>query len=101
RQSASPSATSLEPRGSTATDWALKSSAGKRATIRVWHISLGSRENVVHVHLIMRVDDLDREVQVLERQGGRLVSPGIVTLAGGERAVMVRDPDGHMLLLEQ
>jgi catechol 2,3-dioxygenase-like lactoylglutathione lyase family enzyme len=57
--------------------------------------------DVVHVHLIMRVDDLDQAVQVLDRQGGRMVSPGIVTLAGGERAVMVRDPDGHMLMLEQ
>jgi catechol 2,3-dioxygenase-like lactoylglutathione lyase family enzyme len=57
--------------------------------------------DLVHVHLVMRVDDLDREVQVLDRQGRSLVSPGIVTLAGGERAVMVRDPDGHMLMLEQ
>ena len=57
--------------------------------------------DLVHVHLIMRVDDLDQDVKALERQGGRLVSPGIVTLAGGERAVMVRDPDGHMLMLEQ
>jgi hypothetical protein len=57
--------------------------------------------DVAHVHLTMRVDDLDHDVKALEQGGGRLVSPGIVTLASGERAAMVRDADGHVLLLEQ
>ena len=36
----------------------------------------------------------------LEDNRVRFVSPGIVALGGGEWAAMVRDPDGHVLLLE-
>ena len=57
--------------------------------------------DTIHLHLTLLVDDLDKVVQALEREHERLVSPGIVTLAGGERAVMVLDPDGHMIMLEQ
>ena len=46
------------------------------------------------------VADLDRQVRTLEQHHVRFVSPGIVTLADGSRAAMVRDPDGHALLLE-
>ena len=56
--------------------------------------------DLVHAHLTLRVDDLERQVQVLEDNRVRFVSPGIVALRGGLRAAMVRDPDGHVLLLE-
>ena len=56
--------------------------------------------DLVHAHLTLRVDDLERQVQVLEDNRVRFVSPGIVALSGSLRAAMVRDPDGHVLLLE-
>jgi len=40
-------------------------------------------------------------VQSLDGHRARFVSPGIVTLKDGRRAAMVRDPDGHALLLEE
>jgi hypothetical protein len=36
----------------------------------------------------------------LEDNRVRFVTPGIVALGGGEWAAMARDPDGHVLLLE-
>jgi len=44
---------------------------------------------------------LEQQVQSLDGHRARFVSPGIVTLKDGRRAAMVRDPDGHALLLEQ
>jgi len=57
--------------------------------------------DLVHIHLSLRVDALEQEVQSLDGHRARFVSPGIVTLKDGRRAAMVRDPDGHALLLEQ
>jgi hypothetical protein len=49
----------------------------------------------------MRIDNLERQVRSLEACNARFVSPGIVTLKNHGQAAMVRDPDGHALLLEQ
>ena len=57
--------------------------------------------DLVHSHLSLRVDALEQQVQSLDGHRARFVSPGIVTLKDGRRAAMVRDPDGHALLLEQ
>ena len=57
--------------------------------------------DLVHIHLSLRVDALEQQVQSLDGHRARFVSPGIVTLKDGRRAAMVRDPDGHALLLEQ
>jgi catechol 2,3-dioxygenase-like lactoylglutathione lyase family enzyme len=57
-------------------------------------------DDIVHAHLALLVADLDGQVRTLEQHHVRFVSPGIVTLADGSRAAMVRDPDGHALLLE-
>jgi hypothetical protein len=57
--------------------------------------------DVVHAHLVLRVDDLKRQLRQLEANHVRFVSPGIVVLGGGIDAVLVRDPDGHVLLLEE
>jgi catechol 2,3-dioxygenase-like lactoylglutathione lyase family enzyme len=57
--------------------------------------------DLVHVHLSLQIDALERQVQSLNEHGARFVSPGMVTLKYGRRAAMVRDPDGHALLLEE
>jgi catechol 2,3-dioxygenase-like lactoylglutathione lyase family enzyme len=58
-------------------------------------------DDIAHVHLVLVVDDLARTLGELEAASIRLVSPGLVELAAGRRAVMVRDPDGHTLLLAE
>jgi catechol 2,3-dioxygenase-like lactoylglutathione lyase family enzyme len=64
--------------------------------------SPNSRANDLwHAHIVMRVSELDRIVSALGRHKVRLVSPGIVPLADGRRAVEVADPDGHELVLEE
>jgi hypothetical protein len=57
--------------------------------------------DLVHEHIVMRVDNLEQQVRTLDASNARFVSPGIVTLKNGRQAAMVRDPDGHDLLLEQ
>jgi len=57
--------------------------------------------DLVHIHLSLRVDALEQQVQSLDGHRARFLSPGIVTLKDGRRAAMVRDPDGHALLLGQ
>jgi hypothetical protein len=49
----------------------------------------------------MRIDDLEQQVRSLDARNARFVSPGIVNLKNHKQAAMVRDPDGHTLLLEQ
>lgn len=58
-------------------------------------------DDIAHVHLVLVVDDLARTLEQLEAAAIRLVSPGLVELAGGRRALMIRDPDGHTLLLTE
>ena len=57
--------------------------------------------DLVHVHLVLRVDDLKSQVRRLRDNHVSFVSPGIVPLGNGIDAAMVRDPDGHVLLLEE
>ncbi|TMH26874.1 MAG: VOC family protein [Betaproteobacteria bacterium] len=54
-----------------------------------------------HAHVVLRVDGLDGLVADLERAGVRFVSPGIVRLANGRRAIEIVDPDGHALVVEE
>ena len=56
--------------------------------------------DIAHIHLSLWVDQLPQEVKILQRKQVRFVSPGIVTLKSGARAAMVKDPDGHAILLE-
>jgi catechol 2,3-dioxygenase-like lactoylglutathione lyase family enzyme len=64
--------------------------------------SPASRTNDLwHAHIVMRVSELDRMVSTLARHKVRVVSPGIVPLAAGRRAVEIADPDGHELVLEE
>jgi catechol 2,3-dioxygenase-like lactoylglutathione lyase family enzyme len=57
--------------------------------------------DLVHAHLVLRVDDLKTQVRRLRDNHVRFVSPGIVPLGNGIDATMLRDPDGHVLLLEE
>ncbi len=57
-------------------------------------------DDVVHVHLVLLVADFDKQIRTLEENHVLFVSAGVVTFADGSRAAMVRDPDGHALLLE-
>jgi catechol 2,3-dioxygenase-like lactoylglutathione lyase family enzyme len=57
--------------------------------------------DLVHAHLVLRVDHLKPQVRRLQDHHVRFVSPGIVPLGNGIDAAMVRDPDGHVLLLEE
>jgi len=83
-------------------------SAGRGAKVR-FHDSgvaqhlVGRPEgnDLAHVHLSLQVDALERHVQSLEDHRARFVSPGIVKLKNGDATAMVRDADGHALLLEQ
>ena len=57
--------------------------------------------DLVHVELAFIVDDLDGLVAKLREARAPFVSPDAVTLGGGMHAALVRDPDGHAILLEQ
>ena len=57
--------------------------------------------DLVHAHLVLRVDDLKPEVRRFRDNHVSFVSPGIVPLGNGIDAAMVRDPDGHVLPLEE
>jgi catechol 2,3-dioxygenase-like lactoylglutathione lyase family enzyme len=59
--------------------------------------------DIVHVHLNFAVDDLDGMANALWAARVPFVSPGVVELNTGPfaRAMMVRDPDGHALMLMQ
>jgi catechol 2,3-dioxygenase-like lactoylglutathione lyase family enzyme len=56
-----------------------------------------------HWHTTIEVADLDKVFQTLQELNCRLISEGIVNLKGTglgyKRGLMVRDPDGHAILL--
>jgi catechol 2,3-dioxygenase-like lactoylglutathione lyase family enzyme len=55
--------------------------------------------DVASARQIHKVDGLNSLIGRLETENVRFVSPGLVTLQGGGKAVSIRDPDGHMLVL--
>jgi hypothetical protein len=70
-------------------------STGRRAQ------SDAASNDLVHAHLVLCVDHLKPQVRRLWDNHAHFVSPGIVHLGDGIDAAMVRDPDGHLLLLEE
>ncbi len=56
-------------------------------------------DDMAATRLVLEVDDLASLESVLRRGGVAFVSPGIVRLQGGARAALIRDPDGHAVLL--
>ena len=59
-----------------------------------------ARNDLAHAHLVLHVNDLERQVCSFRDNHVRFVPPGIVTLGNGIDAVIVCDPEGHVLLLE-
>ena len=57
--------------------------------------------DLIHLELTLGVDDLNALVARLHAANVALVSPDIVQFSNGRRVAMVRDPDGHALILEQ
>ncbi len=55
--------------------------------------------DVASTRQIHRADDLDGLVGRLQEAKVAFVSPGVVRLKDGGRAVAIRDPDGHMIVL--
>lgn len=55
--------------------------------------------DVASARQIHKVADLDALVARLQKEDVKFVSPGVVSLKDGSKAVSVRDPDGHMLVL--
>ena len=57
--------------------------------------------DVAHARVVLEVDDLDRLVDELTRVGAHFVSARPVALGGAPyaRAMIVRDPDGHAVML--
>lgn len=56
--------------------------------------------DIVHWQALVRVSDADSAASALRRSRSRFVSAGVVGFRG-ERALLVRDPDGHALELVQ
>jgi catechol 2,3-dioxygenase-like lactoylglutathione lyase family enzyme len=57
--------------------------------------------DVASARQIHKVADLASLIGRLESHGAKFVSPGLVTLKDGGKAVSIRDPDGHMLVLKE
>jgi catechol 2,3-dioxygenase-like lactoylglutathione lyase family enzyme len=55
--------------------------------------------DVASARQIHKVEGLDSLMGRLKSEGVRFVSPGLVNLNDGGKAVSIRDPDGHMLVL--
>ena len=52
-------------------------------------------------YFVLQTDDIAPIVEALTARGATFVSPGIVTLASGSRAIAVLDPDGHRFVVEE
>lgn len=55
--------------------------------------------DVASTRQVHKVNNLDALVGRFETESVSFVSPGMVTLRGGAKAVAIRDPDGHMITL--
>ena len=57
--------------------------------------------DIAATQFVLETLDLDAVIEALEARGTRFVSPGVVTLASGSRAILVLDPDGHRFVVEE
>jgi catechol 2,3-dioxygenase-like lactoylglutathione lyase family enzyme len=57
--------------------------------------------DLTHLELKLAVANLDELVARLRAAHVAFVSPDVVNIGSGRRAAMVRDPDGHALLLDE
>ena len=52
-------------------------------------------------YFVLQTDDIEPVVEALTARGASFISPGVVTLASGVRAIAVLDPDGHRFVVEE
>ena len=57
--------------------------------------------DIAATHFVLATSTLEPIVEALTSDSVRFVSPGIVALADGTRAIMVLDPDGHRFVVEE
>lgn len=67
-------------------------------TVQISDVQANDVASTRQVHRVDRLDDL---MERLKNAGTTFVSPGVVSLVGGDRAATIRDPDGHMIVLTQ
>ena len=64
-------------------------------------ITMAASNDIASTHVVLQTPDLDQTTRALAAAGTRFVSPGICTVGGGSRAVMILDPDGHRFIVEE
>ena len=60
-----------------------------------------SVRDIAATRLVLQVERLSDIAATLQVAGAGLISPGMVALRDGSHGILVRDPDGHLLLLIQ
>ena len=60
-----------------------------------------SANDIAATYFTLQTSDLASVVEALTARRATFVSPGVVTLASGARAVAVLDPDGHRFVVEE
>ncbi len=58
-------------------------------------------DDIAATFFVLETSTLDPIVEALAAHAARFVSPGIVSLADGRRAIAVLDPDGHRFVVEE
>ena len=58
-------------------------------------------DDIAATFFVLETPALDPIVEALAERAARFVSPGVVTLADGRRAIAVLDPDGHRFVVEE
>ncbi len=57
--------------------------------------------DIAATHFVLETENLEPIVEALSAGSVRFISPGIVTMIDGTRAIMVLDPDGHRFVIEE
>lgn len=58
-------------------------------------------DDIAATHFVLETEALDPIVEALTGLNARFVSPGIVRLADGSRAILILDPDGHRFVVAE
>lgn len=61
--------------------------------------SSGQTNDIASAQVVLEVDDIRSLVRRLTAAGTVFVSPGLLRLSDGREAALIRDPDGHRLML--
>ena len=57
--------------------------------------------DIAATYSVLQTDNIEPVVEALTANGAIFVSPGVVTLGNGARAIAVLDPDGHRFVVEE